>query len=506
MQPQPITLEFPLGGVSKRFGFTNQKPQTTPSALNVWPIEWTTGRARGAVRPGLTSSGGAPSGTPLNWCYASWTDGFGVGVTTTAGTYTTTDGATWTSRIGAPSSSSFASCITFNGVLYQADFAGAVKRYNLSAGTSGTLAADVAADKLANESNQTPTESIPTHCWLVYLHAGKLLFAGFASDYHLLVASRTGNPNDYDFSKTDPGAAWTSAGIAGNIRNPITSLFGHGNGCLAIGSPDSIDFIRGDLLVGSTTIEEVSTEVGPLMQSAICKTDSDHTVFMSRLGLYAINPGCGSAPECLTDEIPNDLMGVNPASGDTCAVGYDGRYGGVHVYVDKNSGTDAHYFFHFKTRTWWPMSFAGGTLKLAVNLRRASSLTKSGLLALRSGSSSQFDTGSTESISSSVWYGPLLSPTGREDKLQYVDVTLAETSTQCTFNLYRGKSAQEAFNSTAYMSWTDLDDAQRNYRKWVMARGTAFYLEVVGTGTQRPCVEKIEGQLAGVSAARRSDV
>lgn len=507
MGPQPVVFEFPLGGVSKRFGFENQTPQTTPSALNVWPIEWSTGRARGGVRPGITSTGGAYSGTPLNWSDASWNGGYGVCLTTSAGTYTTTNGSTWTSRISAPSSSTFASSIVYNNILYQADASGAVKAYNFGTSGATTLSALVAND-VANSggNNVTPPEAVPANCGIIYRHAGRLLFAGFPADPHLLVTSRTGNPFDYDFSlgANDPGAAWQSSGIAGIIRNPITSLFSHGNGCLLINSPDSIDVIRGDLLVGSTSIEPLAHEVGPLMQSAICKTDDEWTVFLARLGLYGIQPGCGAAPQQLTTEIPNELVAVNPGAGDTASVCFDNRYGGVHVYVDKNGGTDSHWFYHLKSKAWWPMSFSVGTMKLACNLKRVASLTKSGLLALRSGSTYQFDTASNESIASEVWYGPFLSPEGVHGKLQYVDVTLSEGSTVGTFGVYGAKSAQEAFaRATPNYSWTD-EGQQLNYRKWCMVSGSAFYVKVSGTGSNRPCVERIRGSFAVQAQARRT--
>jgi hypothetical protein len=199
-------------------------------------------------------------------------------------------------------------------------------------------------------------------------------------------------------------------------------------------------------------------------------------------------------------------MAVNPGARDTASVCFDNRFGGVHVYVDRYSGTDTHWFFHFKTRSWWPMSFSAGTMKLACNLKRVASLTKSGLIALRSGAAYQFDTASSENITSEIWYGPLRAPNGVQGVLQYVDVTLSEASTVGTFAVYAGKSAQEAFaRATPNYSWTD-DGQQRNYRKWVRAAGTEFYVKVSGTNQNRPCVEKISGSFAVASAARRDAV
>lgn len=48
-----VRLEFPLGGLNRRFGYRNQPPYTTPDALNVRPFDTLAGRARGGSRPGL---------------------------------------------------------------------------------------------------------------------------------------------------------------------------------------------------------------------------------------------------------------------------------------------------------------------------------------------------------------------------------------------------------------------------------------------------------------------
>lgn len=51
--PYAVNLEFPLGGLHRRFAYQKQPPYTTPDALNVRPDGRQEGRARGGSRPGL---------------------------------------------------------------------------------------------------------------------------------------------------------------------------------------------------------------------------------------------------------------------------------------------------------------------------------------------------------------------------------------------------------------------------------------------------------------------
>ena len=134
----PFQLTFPIKGVDKNRGFSQQEPDTAVDADNVWPVQWETGRARGGTRPGITSVGG-PSGTPYNWCEATWgassTTHVGVAVTTGSGTYTSEDGTAWTQRISTTPSDTFASCAVYKQAVYQASIGrSTIYYYDLSAG------------------------------------------------------------------------------------------------------------------------------------------------------------------------------------------------------------------------------------------------------------------------------------------------------------------------------------------------------------------------------------
>ncbi len=53
MKKKIVDLQFPVGGLNKRYAYQSQPPYTTPDCLNVRPFETIEGRARGGSRPGL---------------------------------------------------------------------------------------------------------------------------------------------------------------------------------------------------------------------------------------------------------------------------------------------------------------------------------------------------------------------------------------------------------------------------------------------------------------------
>lgn len=58
---KPQNVRFPTGGIDLSQAFTQQKPGTTPVAINVRAFDAGTNRLRGGTRPGLTPFLGAGS-------------------------------------------------------------------------------------------------------------------------------------------------------------------------------------------------------------------------------------------------------------------------------------------------------------------------------------------------------------------------------------------------------------------------------------------------------------
>ncbi len=504
---EPISLiaEYPLGGLNKSTAFALQKPNTTPSQDNVWPTQWSTGRSRGGVRPGiiLTSSVGIDMGTPYNWSSVSTQWAVGISVTASTGTHVSQDGANWYTKISEDPSSTFASSAVMNNVLYQASAAKAnVKTYTFagvfsSGGTSGTLTVGTYEDGTAKGV-------VPDNCGLVYVHNGRLILAGDASDPHIIYMSRINDPTDWDFAQFDEGSAWASSGESGKIQEPITSVFSHGNNCLIIGGPDSIHVIRGDVRQGGN-IDRFELDVGPLMQSALCKTAGGYTMFLSRVGLHVIPPGCVDNLDKITTEIiPNDLAGLDPAAGDWASLAFDARWDVVHIYVHRAAGTDAAYVFDLVNRGFHPMSFDAGSMRLAVTLKRYATQTKGSVLAVTSGGSVYgFDADdTTESIDAHVFIGPLTigSPL-MEGVFQEISCVLGENSGEVSFDIHVGQSAQEAYNATAQYTGTfDIDGL--NWKHWPRLRGVSAWVKIYSTGTTRWSMEELVG-IAYPVAARR---
>lgn len=477
---RPLTIRFPSGGVSKRYGYHQQAPFTTPSADNVWPSEWETGRERGGVRPGLSyfPGPGAPTaiGAPYNWCEANWVNNIGVAVTSANGTYVSTGGA-WSEYITTNPGTDFSSCAVYLQTLYQARGNGTCL-YETLAGGGGSGTA------LSNAGGGTA----PTNCGIVVAWGDRLVLAGDTSDPQIIYMSAVGDATDWDFSLDTASAAWAnSGGTSGHIGENITSLIPHNNDCLLVGGTDSIYAVRGNPRLSTTPVYTLSNAVGPLMQSAWCKTGNDFTMMMTRDGLYSMRPGCGEPPVSISREnLPEDLTAIDPGSGDKVSLGYDSRWRGLHIYVNRSGGTDTHWFYDLQSKGFWPMSFDAGTMDLAVNFKKESSSTKSGLIALTTtGVGYQFDIESDEEIASHLYYGPIAIGTPHtEGIVSEITAVLGEASEPVAWELYTADSPQQAFNlAEPTFSGNNWEIQGLNYIQNPLVRGSALYLKASGVNS-----------------------
>jgi len=504
-EPIPIDLAFPTAGLVKSTGFAGQLQNTTASCLNVWPYHYPGGRVRGGTRPGRNTGVTWGGGKPLNWISASWVGGHGMAVCGENGSYTSINGTTWTQQIAqGTAGSDFASCAILNNELFQVSSADENVYYkNLATGVSGVLVADPNSDGIGKKG------SVPKNCGIVHQHRGAIYMAGDVNNPQVLYRCALNDPRDWDTARPIEGAAWSSAGRSGQINRPIVAMITHGNGCMLVGHVDAITAVRGDPQIGGGgSIEELVQFSGPIMQSAWCKTASDHTVMLTRESLTIMSPGCGSPPITASRyKLPAELTAIDPGAGDTVSVAYDGRWNGIVIlvtrYIDGINDEYSQFFYDLAGEGFWPMDFSVGQYRLAVSTPVLSSDTTGASVMLKSGSGAYFDTDSVESFSSHVYLGPVpLGNANNDGTLTSLEATLAEDSDPVDFEVYTGGSAQEAFNSATPKYSGTWSRQGYNYSSHVRARGNAAYIKLSGTTTDRWHIEQVSGEAYPVSRRR----
>jgi hypothetical protein len=511
-----ILIPFPTGGLDRSGPYDEQPTSprpTTPGVLNCWPLEPASDRWRGGVRPVLQAlSTSTISGAPYAWSRVDYLDSGakrGILVTTATGTYSTLNGTAWVERIATNPTSDFATCTYMLGKVYQA--------------TSGAncIEAAIPSGSDANLSN-AGGGTAPTNCGLVWTHQGRLALSGKSDGAHQVFMSATGDATNWDYTVQSSGGAWANTGAdAGKIGEMVTAAINHNRDVSLVGSPRSMYAIVGNPKVPGNGTKIVSQSIGPLMQNAWCKgidaNGGNSTFILSYDGLYYLPDGSLSEPIPISRrKIPNDLIGIDPAVGDKCCIGYDSRWPGIHVSVDFNTGADQHWYYHLATESWWPMELPA-TIHLYPTFPAMQTDAKSAILPVASnGQVYQYNNGESqgganENFDSYVLIFVPLSSNGTEGILHAISATLAAGSENVNVDIFAGDSFEEAYDKAILNSspdftlaqWTQASGQYFNYWQHPRVRGGAVVLRIEDVSNEKWLIEKIVARIVpGVSIRR----
>ena len=501
-------MPFPINGYNSAAGYAGQLKGTTPLALNIWPRQPGTERARGGTRAGLVDGrAGEPTllmGGALNSCIAEWSGGRGYAFTCKVGTFLTNDGIEFSRIITVRPDGPLASCVNYRDTIYQASSELSQVWYHTLGGTGFSV--------LTAPANRGV---VPTNCGLVNTHQNRLVLAGDKNFPHALYMSAVDDATNWDYSAVHAGAAMANAGGGeGRVGEPITSLISHNRACLLVGCTDSLYIVRGNPRVGGS-LETLSHQIGPLSQQAWCKTGSEDTVFMTREGLFIIPPGCGAIPEQISDNhVPDELRNLDITPGDYCSLAWDGRFGGVHITITERPMLDrpnlTSSFTPVKTKWWffvppsrnpsmppsfWEMDSSSVVPVMNVALKSTASEERGGIVVHDIDGRAwhySLEEPQSELITSTLAYGPIeLSSAFDDGVLARVTATLAANSSNVNWEVRTGDSEEEAINSTAAFTGADWDRQGFNYWQHPRTRGRVAYIVISGTGLGRISVEEI---------------
>lgn len=512
-QSQIVRLLFPFGGRSDRNAFQDQPPVTTVHARNVWP-DAQGGRQRGGSRPGLIP---AFTNTLTDQIVGMGTVNFVPSASeriVSKLVVVDSAGQIWTADDDA-------------GALTQADSPGAI-------GVSGshTLTMTERNQKLyiaSHDDNQTQSDTfsvlaeydpvtneaipliatdgtIPRGCTCICTWRDRIVLAGGTTNPYGVFFSRQGEPTDWDFTETDVSAA-VDLGVAraGQIGEPVTSLTPHADDCLIIGCPTSLWVLIGDPAQNGR-LSNLSGTVGVVDKHAWCTTPDGLFVFLSADGLYMIPAGCPQEQNPVSvsrEKIPPFLINLdrrNTSAGKVVTLSYDTRHRGIHIWVTDrvSSLTDEgnlHWFFDWEQKSFYEVQYGAHRfdpwVAHARNLPSSESVVYVGCDDGRvrkyvTTADADDDGEETEKpIESYVALGPFGEDPEMRNlvRLDELDITLASDSERVDWSVFRGNSAEEAYNSMIAEQEATVGHvaAGRNPKFYPRVSGASLFLKLAST-------------------------
>lgn len=505
---QIVRLEFPSGGRSDRFAYQSQPAKTTVSARNVWPDAQR--RERGGSRPGFTKAFAETLGQTITGLGTiNYVPNASNRIISQLVVIGGTNGELWADNgLGSTALSHVATDVGLasgellsmaerNQKLYIAGHSinqatsESLARLDVYDPEAGTLTAVVATDGL-----------IPRGCPCICTWRDRLVLAGGTTTPYGVFMSRQGEPTDWDFSEEDAGAA-VDLGVAsaGQIGETVTSLTPHADNCLIIGCPSSLWILMGDPRSGGQ-LANLSRSIGVVDRNAWCTTPDGLFVFLSADGIYTIPAGCsmeGNPVSLSRERLPAELLNINTqssATGKAISLAYDVRWRGIHVFVTSRNllNSDAgnvHWFFDWETKSFWEVQydlarFNPWSCHARPNYPSSESTVmmgcQDGYVRKYLSTATKDDEGEAtqKKITSYVTLGPFADePAMQSDiRLDELDVTMSAETTDVTWSVYRGNSAEEAVTSltAGEEAAAGRVKAGRNPRFFPRVKGSAIFL------------------------------
>jgi hypothetical protein len=291
----------------------------------------------------------------------------------------------------------------------------------------------------------------PLNCTLCTVYRNRLVLAGPGNLWYM---SRILDPDDWDYGydPNDPSRACSGPATTtvGGIQEPIVALMTHSDAYLIFGCERSLWLATGDPgWCGQLTA--ISREIGVLGPNAWCNLPDGSIVFMSRDGVYQLQPGASSYPRPISrDLLPAELLNID-STGNTVSLAYDLEARGIHISITPDAGTTGtHFFMDLVRGGFWPVTMPDTMQPTTFQLFASSATTAAEVVLggfdgyLRNYDEDATDDDGTD-FTAVVTYGPIRAGgPGMEGMLTKLACDLDSTGAGANWGVYPGKTGQAA--------------------------------------------------------------
>lgn len=531
LSDQFVDMHFPLAGIDLSQPFSKQPTRqladgsytrTTPLGQNVRAFDTLSQRLRGGSRPGLSKY--VKAAVVAEWIIQELNLLVGTGYNPPGGgsvqqsnsgrvvtlvavsqgnIFILNPGDTaWTSPTN---SSSHTPPLNLTGVMQSASNNGKLYFADGSHYVYYDPATNTIHDWTAN-AGILPVDSDGNTPRLICTWRGRTVLSGLVADQQNWFMSAVGDPTDFDYSPVSPSPTDAIAGNnapQGQIGDVVTSLCPYSDDTLIFFGDHTIYMMRGDPYAGGQ-IDLISDAIGGVWGMCWARDPYGTVYFVSnRTGIYSLVPG--QQPQRISQAIEQLLLQIDTGANNFRLIWND-RFQGLHVFVTPIDAPAAttHFFWEQRTGAWWTDVFADKNFDpmCCVTFDGNDPSDRVPLIGSWDGYVRSIDPTATDddgkAIASEVLIGPILTAKMDEMLVKDVQAALGVSSGSVTYNVYVGKTAEQAISSKPVKSGTWK--AGRNFTNSVRRAGYAVYVGI--TATNQWAMETIKARVAGRGKVR----
>jgi hypothetical protein len=356
----------------------------------------------------------------------------------------------------------------------------------------------------------------PVGCTLATVYRDRLILAAPLATPQNFYCSRVGTHTDWDYSQTDPAAAFAgNASTAGHIGEPIAALMPFTDDVMLIGGDHNLWAVRGDP-ADQGSIDLISDAIGMMGPNAWTKAPDGTVYFLGTGGLFKMSP-FGGLPTNVSSSKWNEFFRTIDRTRNYCSLAWDRNNHNLYIFITPAlTGTATHLLYDEQTQGFWPLQFPN-------NQGPISAIVWDGdlpgdrviLMGGRTGLIQKLDATATDddgtAINSFIYVGPYAVSDVTEATLQWMDVILAEpvspflsTDFNAVVSLQAGQTVEKAVNSPLRTASRTYTSARRQTRWLGRLRGNVFFLKIANSVIGKTWgLEKAIGMFMGGGLVRR---
>lgn len=331
---------------------------------------------------------------------------------------------------------------------------------------------------------------------LIETWRGRIVLSGLIDDSNNWFMSAISLPKNWDYGAAVLGsqaAISGSTGRLGFIGDVITALAAYNDDLLFFGGNSSIWMMQGDPLSGGS-INLITNAIGVAWGRAFTQDPRGTLYFMSNTcRIYAMQPG--QKPEPISSPIDPLLKDIDTGNSAVTLI-WNEPYKGFHIFVTPRGGASAAtskaFFWEYPRENGSGNAFFRDVFKskyhypiTACTLDGNTVNDRVVLIGSWDGFIRAYDPDATkddgQDIEWEVWLGPFLTKDFDEVKLKSLQAVLAQSSGRVNYQVYTGRTAEQAAASTtpsASGTWT----AARNLSSLGRTvAGHAIFVRLYGT-------------------------
>ena len=500
MPPQYVNMTFPRSGIDTSMAFSAQRGGTSPEGINVRTFDPLTNRARGAQRCGTSKYNSTrPNGASLYQELACLT---GVGFTPPGGGMQTSTSGRVVILVAVSGGNVYAAAQTRDSWIEATNNTTNDPPLN----ATGVICSTQLNQKLwlvdTNHFVQYDPTNNAVNPWPITAGSypgtdghrprgcctwrGRMVLWGVDNDPQNWFMSRVSSPDDYDTNPNEPGpdqAIFGNDSPLGLIGDVVNTMIPYTDDVLIAGGDHTIYMFKGDPMDGGQ-IAPVTTTIGMAWGRPWCMGPDGSVYFFSNLcDVYSLIPG--QAPQCISQPIDNDLIGINTGT-NTIRMIWDDRFQGLHIFVTPtaSAASTRHYFWEQRSGSWWFDEFANNNHNPLCCVTFDGNLPQDRrpLIGSWDGYVRAIDPEASDddgtAIASSVIIGPILTEQSDDMMLKYLHCLMAEESNPVKYSVYVGSTAERALSSAPVTG--GLWNAGRNPNSLVRRAGHSVYVKIEG--------------------------